>query len=87
MDECSSLNAKWENISGFLGLRPSLIASIKGNHPNDSSGCWNEALLKWITQNYNTEKFGKPSWRTLLGAIAKVDKLEFRQLAVDHQGK
>ena len=36
--------------------------------------------------NYNTEKFGVPSWRTLLKAIALVDKLHFMNLAHHHQG-
>ena len=87
IDECSSLAAKWEQLSGFLGLRPSLIASIKGNHPNDNVGCWNDALLQWIMQKYNTVKFGKPSWKTLLKAISKVDKLEFKKLAAEHTSK
>ena len=87
IDECSSLDSKWDKISGFLGLPPSLIASIRGNHPNDNTGCWNDALLQWISQKYNTKKFGEPSWRTLLAAIAKVDKLTFKTLADKHQCK
>ena len=84
--ECSSLAAKWEQLSGYLGLSIRLIDSIKGNHPNDNSTCWNEALKHWILQNYKTEKFGSPSWRTLLRAVAEVDKLLFRVLAPKHQG-
>ena len=84
IEECSSLAAKWEQVSGFLGLPHSRIASIRGDHPNDNTGCWNDALLFWITQKYNTAKFGKPSWKTLLKAISKVDKLEFKGLAAEH---
>ena len=84
--ECSSLAAKWEQLSGYLGLSIRLIDSIRGNHPNDNSACWNEALKHWILQNYKTEKFGSPSWRTLLRAVAKIDKLLFRELAPNHQG-
>ena len=86
IDECSSLCARWDRISGFLGLRPSLIASIRRNNPNDNTGCWNDALLEWISQNYNTEKFGEPSWRSFLTAVAKVDKLQCKKLATNHQG-
>ena len=85
IDECSLLAAKWEQLSGFLGLRISLIETIKQNHPGDNVGCWNEALKHWIKQAYNTSKFGEPSWRTLLKAIAKVDKLHFKKIAADHQ--
>ena len=86
IDECASLASKWQQLSAFLGLKISLIDSIKNDYPGDGLGCWNEALKQWITQNYNTEKFGKPSWRTLLKAVAKVDKLQFKKLASVHQG-
>ena len=85
IDECSSLAAKWEQLSGFLGLRISVIDTIKQNHPGDIIGCWNEALKQWIKQNYNTLKFGVPSWRSLLTAVTKVEKLKFKKLAADHQ--
>ena len=85
IDECSSLAAKWEQVSGFLGLQPSLIANIKGNHPNDNTGCWNDALLQWIRQNYNTRKYGTPSWNKLLKAVSKVDKRLFKELSAKHQ--
>ena len=84
IDECSSLAAKWEHLSGLLGLRPSLIASIRGNHPYDNTGCWNDALLQWITQQYNTIKFGKPSWKNLLKAVSKVDNSLSQKLSVKH---
>ena len=86
IEECSSLNSKWEELSGFLGLRHSLIDSIKRNNPNNTFGCLNNAFKEWIMQNYNTEKFDKPSWRSLLTAVAKVDKLLFKTLAEKHQG-
>ena len=87
IDECSSLAAKWEQLSGFLGLRLSLIETIKQNHLRDNIGYWNDALRHWIKQNYNTGKFREPSWRSLLKAIAKVDRALFKKLASEHQGK
>ena len=84
--ECSSLAAKWEQLSGYLGLPIGLIDTIKGNFPNDKVGCWNEAVKQWIQQNYRTARFGLPSWRTLLEAIARVDKLLFKNLAAEHKG-
>ena len=84
--KCKSLAAKWEQLSAFLGLPSALIDQIRHNHPNDSSGCWNEALSQWIKQNYSTEKFGKPSWKTLLcQAIEYVDRRLFEKLASEHK--
>ena len=83
--ECASLAAKWNQLSGFIGLRSSLIDQIRCDYPNDSSSCWNEALKEWIKQNYNISKFGKPSWKTLLGAIFRIDKHLFAKLASEHK--
>ena len=85
--ECSSLAAHWEQLSGYLGLSFELIDKIKGDHPTSNTGCWNEALKQWIKQNYKTQRFEAPSWKSLLKAIAKVDKLHFKKLVVEHQGE
>ena len=82
--ECSSLSAKWQQLGGYLGLRIGLIDSIKGNYPGDNSACWSEALKHWIRQNYNTAKFGLPSWRALLEAIARENRLLFNNLAAKY---
>ena len=86
MRECSSLSAHWENLSGFLGLSISLIDKIKAGSHSNIDACWSEALKNWIKQNYNTSRFGLPSWRTLLEAIARVNKLLFKRLADSHKG-
>ena len=74
----------WEKVSGYLGLSFELIETIKRDNPRDSAGCWNEALKEWIKQNYDTKKFGRPSWRSLLKAVAEVDNLLFEKLAAKH---
>ena len=83
--ECKSLAAKWEQLSVYLGLSCDVIDNIKGS--GDNYNCWSEALKHWIRQNFNTRKFGVPSWRSLLKAVAEVDKLQFKKLADKHQGK
>ena len=54
---------------------------------SDNYQCWSEALKQWIEQNYNIEKFGKPSWRRLLKAIAVVNRAKCKKLAANHQLK
>lgn len=85
--ECSSLAAEWELLSAYLGISAKMIDIIKRDNPNKSSACWNEALKQWIMQSYETEKFDNPSWRTLLKAIAKLDKLLFKKLAGKYQSE
>jgi hypothetical protein len=85
-DECSSLASEWQQLSTYLGLKASIVDRMKRDFPSDSRGCWSEAIKEWIRMNYDTQKFGKPSWKTLLKSIAKIDKLHFRKLATEHQG-
>ena len=82
---CSSLATKWQQLSGFLGLPFKTICTIKESNSNDSDVSWNEALMQWILQDYNTKKHGFPSWRTLLKAIGRVDQPLFEKLAKENQ--
>ena len=80
--ECKSLAAKWKELSISLGLSCDVINNIKGS--GDNYLCLGEALEHWIKRNYNTETFGRPSWRSLLKAVAEIDKLLFNRLAEKH---
>jgi hypothetical protein len=82
--ECKSLAAKWEQLSIYLGLSFEVTDNIKGS--GDNYHCWSEVLKHWIKRNYNTRKYDLPSWRSLLKAVAKEDKLMFNNLAAQHQG-
>ena len=84
--ECNSLASKWQELSTYLGLTPSIIDRIKSDFSGNCLGCLIEALKEWIKMNYDTQTYGKPSWKTLLKAIAKIDKLRFTTLATEHQG-
>ena len=83
--ETRTLASEWNQLAIYLGLPSDLINStIKmagGSFP-----CWSEALRQWIKQNYNTKMFGEPSWRSLLRAVAKVNKLQFKTLTSKHKG-
>ena len=85
ISECGSLASIWDRISGFLGLQKHDIDCISRNFRADSSRCWDKALDQWIHQNYSTTSFGLPSWRTLLRAVAKVDRRLFKELASNHK--
>ena len=82
--ESRSLAAKWEELSASLGLSKADIDGIRENRPRDSAGCWSDALSLWIKQNYSTQRFGLPSWRRLIEAVAMVDRRLCKQLAAKH---
>ena len=84
---CSSLAAKWKQLCAFLGLSFKTVRTINGNNPDDSAGSWNEALMQWILQDYNTEKYGLPLWKSLLKTVSRVDQSLFEKLVKEHQVK
>lgn len=84
--ECRSLAGKWKQLSSYLGLNMDTINDIEERNV-DNSNCWNEALWRWITQKYNVQRSGLPSWKTLLNAVALLDDtLLTKELASKHQG-
>ena len=84
--ECSSLSAKWDDISIYLGLSANKIDAIRRDC-GSTQHCWNQALLVWINQGYDTSKFGKPSWRTLVRAIGKENWSLSEKLRQKHRSK
>ena len=84
--ECEALATKWMELGAYLGLSVGRIDTIKADFFNDTHGCLYEMFRYWIQQNYNTAKFGPPSWKVLLKSVAMIDKLLFMKLAQSHQG-
>ena len=82
--ECKTLSADWHDLGTFLGLAVDDLDSIMRDH-RSSKACLKKALYEWIKQNYPTDKYGLPSWRTLLKAVAQVNGQLFRKLAVKYK--
>ena len=79
--ECKKLSAHWHDLGAHLGLDVDDLECIRKDNRNDSKACLKKALYEWIKQNYSTTKYGLPSWKTLLEAVADVDKHLFKKLA------
>ena len=60
---------KWKDLGKALRLRPAVLNRIKADRP-DCKSCLEEALTEWLQQAYNTERFGPPSWKMLVAAVA-----------------
>ena len=62
-------SSKWVRLCSRLGLRASLLDTIKKNHPGDVEECLFEGLQQWVQRKYDTEKHGPPNWRQLVEAV------------------
>ena len=61
---------RWQNVAHALGLRPAQVQTIRATHRGDVEACMDEALSVWLKRNHMEAKFGPPTWRNLVKAIA-----------------
>ena len=60
----------WRSIGEALKLKPGSLNIIQANHPGDVKGCLTEVLSEWLQNGYDTTRFGPPSWKLLVAAVA-----------------
>ena len=84
MSTLEPLESRWRDIGRKLGIRPSTIDSISADH-SQCGPCLSEVIKHWLKLNYDTNKFGQPSWRKLAKAVSGLDKRLFYSLANDHK--
>ena len=63
------LDGVWRDFGSALGISPSAIKGVAVAHPGDPGQCLFDILHKWVQKDYNYQKFGPPSWRTLVKAV------------------
>lgn len=83
--EC--LAAEWDSLALKLGLRKADIDGILKKYPRDIKACLTDAMDLWLKENYTTEKFGYPSWRTLVKAVEKMNYRLARDIADSHRAR
>ena len=78
------LESRWRDIGRKLGMLPSTIDTISADH-SKSGPCLSEVIKHWLQLNYDTNKFGQPSWKKLAEVVSGLDKRLFYSLARDHK--
>ena len=59
---------RWKHIGLALRLDPDLLDVIERDHRRCEDRL-TEVLTLWLKGNYNTERFGEPSWEMLAEAV------------------
>ena len=68
--ELLGVAAKWRGIGGGLRLRAAVLDTIQEANQGDPEKCLSQVVLEWLRKNYNTEKFGEPTWQWLVEVVA-----------------
>ncbi len=53
----------------MLHLKEGVLRSIKNRSTTDTMAM-SSVVEEWLNQNYNTEKFGPPTWKMLVDVVA-----------------
>ena len=69
VSELNDVAHLWRSLGGALRLRPPDLTRIQKDQ-QDSRDCLSEMVTEWLNQSYNTQRFGLPSWKMLVEAVA-----------------
>ena len=87
LDSLETLAASWDKLARKLKLNSDRIEIIDRNHRGDSETCLSEIVKQFLRRNYDTERYGRPSWRMVAQAVASVDMALAQKIANAHRGR
>ena len=70
LDEVIELQGEWISLFAGLRLPPNQLSIIKTEHNGNTLSCLHAVLLVWLSKSYDVDKYGPPSWRTLVKGVA-----------------
>ena len=77
----------WQTVSRNLHVKADRIREFCSNHGHDSGRCLDSAVADWLSWNYNTEKYGKPTWKKVAQSVVNVKRKLFLAIASEHTVK
>ena len=69
LQELEQVAHRWHQIGLALGLLESTLEVIKSKEQNDIYDLLRGVIVEWLKMNYNTTKFGQPTWRRIVEAV------------------
>ena len=61
---------RWKAIGRGFRIDPGRLDQIQTDNHGDSQECMSDMLTCWLRKNYNVERFGEPTWRTVVKVVA-----------------
>ena len=68
VSELEPVTDRWKFIGLALRLNPGQLKKIEKDN-NGIDDCLTEMLTLWLNKNYDTEKYGEPSWELLARSV------------------
>ena len=70
LQEMISVARSWKAIGIGLGIPYGRLQTIQTDNPGNSKECLPEMLSCWLQRSYDVEKFGEPTWKAVVKAVA-----------------
>ena len=70
LDELTDVQARYYEIGIMLRLKTSTLDGIRTRSTSDTMAM-SSVIEEWLKGNYNTGRFGPPTWKMLVDVVAK----------------
>ena len=60
----------WKAIGRGLRIESGRLEMIQKDNPGNSKECLSEMLTIFLKRNYNVERFGGPTWQSVVKVVA-----------------
>ena len=71
LTELEPVESHYFEIGTMLHLIPDVLKKIRSLNSVSFSKEMSEMITEWLNRNYNTKRFGDPTWRSLVIAVVK----------------
>ena len=68
LTELEPVESRFYEIGIMLHLKPDVLKGIRRLNPESGMS---DMITEWLNRNYNTKRFGDPTWKSLVIAVAK----------------
>ena len=68
LTELEPVESRFYEIGIMLHLKPDVLKGIRRLNPESGMS---DMITEWLNKNYNTKRFGDPTWKSLVIAVAK----------------
>ena len=67
--EVMDLASRWKDLGLALRVRRPVLDTISSKNHHNPVDCLGDMLLVWLQGQYDTKRFGQPSWELLCKAV------------------
>ena len=80
--EVHDVASKWRHFGEALHIKPPSLDQFEAKCRGDPMDCLSSILTEFLKKNYDSEKYGVPSWKLIVAAVGCREGGNIRALAL-----